>query len=71
MRLLKKIFFKFFLLKIVFILFFYSKIIFANNANETNLPILERLPTSIFATVNIIYDHKKWEIYLVFLQKFL
>mgnify|MGYP001319477533 CR=1 FL=1 len=52
MRLLKKIFFKFFLLKIVFILFFYSKIIFANNANETNLPILERLPTSIFATVN-------------------
>ena len=60
MRLLKKIFFKFFLLKIVFILFFYSKIIFANNANETNLPILERLPTSIFATVNnepiSIYD---------------
>ena len=60
MRLLKKIFFKFFLLKIVFILFFYPKIIFANNANETNLPILERLPTSIFATVNnepiSIYD---------------
>ena len=60
MRLLKKIFFKFFLLKIVFILFFHPKIIFANNANETNLPILERLPTSIFATVNnepiSIYD---------------
>ena len=60
MRLLKKIFFKFFLLKIVFILFFHPKIIFANNANETNLPILDRLPTSIFATVNnepiSIYD---------------
>ena len=60
MRLLKKIFFKFFLLKIVFILFFHPKIIFANNTNETNLPILERLPTSIFATVNnepiSIYD---------------
>ena len=60
MRLLKKIFFKFFLLKIVFILFFHPKIIFANNANETDLPILERLPTSIFATVNnepiSIYD---------------
>jgi len=60
MRLLKKIFFKFFLLKIVFILFFHPKIIFANNTNETNLPILDRLPTSIFATVNnepiSIYD---------------
>ena len=60
MRLLKKIFFKFFLLKIVFILFFHPKIIFANNTKETNLPILDRLPTSIFATVNnepiSIYD---------------
>ena len=60
MRLLKKIFFKFFLLKILFILFFHPKIIFANNTNETNLPILDRLPTSIFATVNnepiSIYD---------------
>ena len=38
----------------------FSKIFLANNTNETNLSILERLPTSIFATVNndpiSIYD---------------
>tara|TARA_B100000686_G_scaffold349730_1_gene443804 strand:+ start:5189 stop:6448 length:1260 start_codon:yes stop_codon:yes gene_type:complete len=48
MRLIKKIFDKFFLL-----LFFYCAIL-CNLviANESNLPILKRLPTSIFATVN-------------------
>ena len=48
MRLIKKIFDKFFLL-----LFFYC-VILCNLviANESNLPILKRLPTSIFATVN-------------------
>ena len=60
MRLIKKIFNTFFLLKIFFAIFLFSKIILANNNNETNLPILERLPTSIFATVNndpiSIYD---------------
>tara|TARA_Y100000590_G_scaffold114498_1_gene130473 strand:+ start:12927 stop:14186 length:1260 start_codon:yes stop_codon:yes gene_type:complete len=48
MILIKKIFDKFFLL-----LFFYCAIL-CNLviANESNLPILKRLPTSIFATVN-------------------
>ena len=48
MILIKKIFDKFFLL-----LFFYC-VILCNLviANESNLPILKRLPTSIFATVN-------------------
>ena len=56
MILIKKIFDKFFLL-----LFFYCAIL-CNLviANESNLPILKRLPTSIFATVNnepiSIYD---------------
>ena len=60
MRSIKKIFNTFFLLKIFFSIFLFSKIILANNINETNLSILERLPTSIFATVNndpiSIYD---------------
>ena len=60
MRPIRKIFNKFFLLKIFFAIFIFSKIILANNMNEENLSILERLPTSIFATVNnepiSIYD---------------
>ena len=60
MRLIKKIFNSFFLLKIFFIISFSSKLLLANNINETNMPILDRLPTSIFATVNnepiSIYD---------------
>ena len=60
MRLIKKIFYRFFLLKIFFIIVIFPKIILANNINETNTSILERLPTSIFATVNnepiSIYD---------------
>ena len=60
MRSIRKIFNKFFLLKIFFAIFLFSKVILANNTNETNLSILERLPTSIFATVNndpiSIYD---------------
>ena len=46
---IKKIFNRFFLLIIFFFTFIYSKI---NLADENNAPILERLPTSIFATVN-------------------
>ena len=49
MRSIKKIFNRFFLLIIFFFTFIYSKIILAN---ENYAPILERLPTSIFATVN-------------------
>jgi len=60
MRPIRKIFNKFFLLKIFFAIFIFSKIILANNMNEENVSILERLPTSIFATVNnepiSIYD---------------
>ena len=60
MRSIRKIFNKFFLLKIFFAIFLFSKVILANNTKETNLSILERLPTSIFATVNndpiSIYD---------------
>ena len=60
MRFIKKIFNKFFLLKFFFTIILFSKIILANNMNEKNLSILERLPTSIFATVNndpiSIYD---------------
>ena len=52
MRLIKKIFHNFFLLKFVLISLFFSKIILANNADDSNLPILKRLPTSIFATIN-------------------
>jgi len=46
---IKKIFNRFFLLIIFFFTFIYSKI---NLADENAAPILERLPTSIFATVN-------------------
>ena len=46
---IKKIFNRFFLLIIFFFTFIYSKI---NLADEIHAPILERLPTSIFATVN-------------------
>ena len=60
MRLIKKIFDRFFLLKIFFIIVISPKIILANNISETNTAILERLPTSIFATINnepiSIYD---------------
>ena len=60
MRSIRKIFNTFSLLKIFFAIFLFSKIVLANNTNETNLSILERLPTSIFATVNndpiSIYD---------------
>ena len=49
MSLIKKIFNRFFLLIIFFFTFIYSKI---NLADEIHAPILERLPTSIFATVN-------------------
>ena len=60
MNLIKKIFNKFFLLKIFFAIVIFSKLVLANNDNETNTPILKRLPTSIFATVNnepiSIYD---------------
>ena len=60
MRSIRKISNTFSLLKIFFAIFLFSKIVLANNTNETNLSILERLPTSIFATVNndpiSIYD---------------
>ena len=60
MRSVRKISNTFSLLKIFFAIFLFSKIVLANNTNETNLSILERLPTSIFATVNndpiSIYD---------------
>ena len=60
MRLIKKIFYKFFLFNIFFITILCSKILLANNTNESSKPILQRLPTSIFATVNnepiSIYD---------------
>jgi len=60
MNLIKKIFNNFFILKIFFFTIIFSRIISANNINETNTPILKRLPTSIFATVNnepiSIYD---------------
>ena len=60
MRLMKKIFNKFFLLGAFFAIFIFSKIVVANNQNEVNTSILNRLPTSIFATVNgepiSIYD---------------
>ena len=60
MNLIKKIFNKFFLLKIFFAIVIFSKLVLANNDNETNTPILKRLPTSIFATINnepiSIYD---------------
>ena len=60
MNLIKKIFNKFFLLKIFFAVIIFSKLVLAYNDNETNTPILKRLPTSIFATVNndpiSIYD---------------
>ena len=60
MRSIRKISNTFSLLKIFFTIFLFSKIVLANNTNETNLSILERLPTSIFATVNndpiSIYD---------------
>ena len=60
MRSVRKISNTFSLLKIFFVIFLFSKIVLANNTNETNLSILERLPTSIFATVNndpiSIYD---------------
>ena len=60
MRSIRKIFNTFFLLKIFFSIFLFSKLILANSPNEANLSILERLPTSIFATVNndpiSIYD---------------
>ena len=60
MNLIKKIFNNFFILKIIFFTIIFSRIISANNINETNTPILKRLPTSIFATVNnepiSIYD---------------
>jgi len=60
MNLIKKIFNKFFLLKIFFTIVIFSKLVLANNDNEANTPILKRLPTSIFATVNnepiSIYD---------------
>ena len=52
MRSVRKISNTFSLLKIFFAIFLFSKIVLANNTNETNLSILERLPTSIFATVN-------------------
>ena len=57
MRLIKKIFNKFFLLKIVLIIVLSLKTALANDANKS---ILSRLPTSIFAVVNneaiSIYD---------------
>ena len=60
MNLIKKIFNRFFLLKFFFTIIVFTKLVLANNTNETNVPILERLPTSIFATVNndpiSIYD---------------
>ena len=60
MNLIKKIFNNFFILKIFFFIIIFSRIISANNINEANTPILKRLPTSIFATVNnepiSIYD---------------
>ena len=60
MNLIKKIFNKFFLLKIFFTIVIFSKLVLANNDNETNTPILKRLPTSIFAIVDnepiSIYD---------------
>ena len=60
MRSVRKISNTFSLLKIFFAIFLFSKIVLANNTNETNLSILERLHTSIFATVNndpiSIYD---------------
>ena len=60
MNLIKKIFNKFFLLKIFFAIVIFSKLVLAHNDNETNTPILKRLPTSIFATINnepiSIYD---------------
>jgi len=60
MNLIKKISNKFFLLKFFFTIIIFSKLVLANNTNETNVSILERLPTSIFATVNndpiSIYD---------------
>ena len=60
MRLIKKIFNKFFLLNFFFAIVIFSKLVIANNQNEVNTSILKRLPTSIFATVNgepiSIYD---------------
>ena len=60
MRLIKKIFNKFFLLNFFFAIVIFSKLVIANNQNEANTSILKRLPTSIFATVNgepiSIYD---------------
>ena len=60
MNLIKKIFNNFFLLNFFFTIIVFTKLILANNTNEANVPILERLPTSIFATVNndpiSIYD---------------
>ena len=60
MNLIKKIFNKFFLLNFFFTIIVFTKLVLANNTNETNVPILERLPTSIFATINndpiSIYD---------------
>ena len=60
MRLIKKIFNKFFLLNFFFAIVIFSKLVIANNQNEINTSILKRLPTSIFATVNgepiSIYD---------------
>ena len=60
MRLIKKIFNKFFLLNFFFAIVIFSKLVIAENENESNTPILKRLPTSIFATVNgepiSIYD---------------
>ena len=60
MRLIKKIFNKFFLLNFFLTIVVFSKLVIANNQNEANTSILKRLPTSIFATVNgepiSIYD---------------
>jgi len=60
MNLIKKIFNKFFLLNFFFTIIVFTKLVLANNTNEANVSILERLPTSIFATVNndpiSIYD---------------
>jgi len=60
MRLIKKIFNKFFLLEFFFAIVIFSKLVIANNQNEANTSILKRLPTSIFATINgepiSIYD---------------
>ena len=60
MRLIKKIFNKFFLLNFFFAIVIFSKLVLANNDNETNTLILKRLPTSIFAIINnepiSIYD---------------